>query len=204
MVICNDNSLSDDEIYSILFHYKDQLKYSWEISKYFSLAHSSPSLASPSTTSLSTTSSTSSSSTISTSPLIELPPLSLLDTIPNSFELAIQKCLYYLEKGQFDELFNTLSTKIYSLTQDLCQSYQINSDLFFDSEISLYALANEIVESYQSLQISNNEYVLKYEVWIESNVELILRNVSVENSERWKKMVPVMSGKRRRIEKVYE
>jgi hypothetical protein len=198
MLICNDNPLPDEDILYILNHFKERLKHSWEISKFFTLSHS---LQNSSSLSFSSSSPPSSPHDIR-SP--SLPSISLLDTIPDSFELIFQKVLYYLNQHDLEKMFQILQSLILQTTQ-LCQNYSVNSDLWFDEDSSFLALTEEICEKIQegkSNELMDLESVReRYEDWIEKIVELCCQYLSEKSGEKWRRQVPMLSGKRRRIEK---
>lgn len=216
MLICNENPLSDEDVFTILHHFKDRLKYSWEISKYFSLAHDLFHSPSPLCSSLSLSSSLSvegekereerSINAIShLIPLSEdLPSVTILDSIPGSFELLFQKVCFHLNQLNVEKMFDSLA-QLTQQTIQLCCQYSMNSELWFDEDCSFLALSEEICEKFQE-EKDNREVDLeivraRYEQWIDGIGDLCEEYLSKSNGERFRKQVPMLSGKRRRIEK---
>jgi hypothetical protein len=246
MLICNENPLSEEEILTILHHFKHKLKYSWEISKYFSLAHDLCS-ASPSSCSSSSSSSSSSSppsaargikrgleeeSSFSITateevqrsqivPLSDLPSVAILDTLPKSFEFLFQRVSYYLNQLEIEKMFLSL-TSLTQQTTELCLCYSVNSELWFDEDCSFLSLAEDICEKLQEWQgVSRDQgqdggkdrerqeeremeremIQRRYEEWIDEIATLCDRYLSESNGEKLRRQIPMISGKRRRIEK---
>jgi uncharacterized protein YceK len=239
MLICNENPLSDKDILTILHHFKDKLKYSWEISKYFSLAHDLSSSFSSSST-LSSSSSTRAkrkrgreeeeeeSSTPQSQLILDLPSVAILDTISGSFEFLFQKVSFHLNHFDLEKMFDSLA-HLTQQTAQLCQRYSVNTELWFDEDCSFLSLSGDICEKFQDrvacgsssssssssggqgregrgageekedddLEIAKG----RYEEWIDGIAELCEKYLSKANGERFRRQVPMISGKRRRIQK---
>ena len=178
LIVVNDNALSDEEEFQVLHHYKDRLKHSWELIKYFTLGV-----------------------TLKKCDI----NLTLLDAgLCRSLDFAFARTSYYICELENTDLAFVQLTQCLDLVEEHCEKYEQNVDLWLYSDGSLLKLSQEFVESFSNNNRDVSVHWLEmYESWIDRAV--VIANKYVPSAaEKFRKVAPTMNGKRRRVAKDIE
>lgn len=131
IIIANDNDLTEDEEYQLLRHYQSQLRYSWEISKLFSLElkMDKPGVS-----------------------------LSMLEHDHTSFEFAIQRVMYYIEHQPDATMAMNFMNTLLDRAETLCGRCLVNADLWVLPDGGFLHIAEEFTKAFQDMDEVRTSY----------------------------------------------
>lgn len=169
--IANDNPLSDEEDFYLLNKFQNQLQYSWEFSKLFSLG----------------------------SKLYKMDsiPEDLLHRDPSSLGLISDRVLHFIceeedPAGAMAEM-NILLDRV----SELCVEYNVNTDWWLHPKGSFLNICEEFAAEFKQTGL---DIEALYEEWVD-RVASLAQVAVPNAYEKFSKSAPKINGKRRRIEK---
>ena len=168
LIIINENSLEEEEEYSILYALRDKLKHPWELAKLCEL-----------------------SAKLNTE--YAAVSYSMIQSQTQSMVCLITSAIYCIKYlHQADQALTHMNQMIVCVTK-LCTTYTMNSDIFIDDSGSFIDVATEFCNEFKG----SGDHLAEYEDWVGRSVEVVDIYMP-ELSTKFRKIIPTLSGKRRR------